>query len=730
MKYLEIPDIDHLDSFKNNLMSFKKVILALMLVMSTSVFSQSRKVADRYYDEFSYVQSAQIYKALVEEKKDTSKHVISRLANSYYNNSDTEKAEFWYQILVSRYKDNLEAKYLFKYAQVLRSNGKYKRSDSIFLSINSSDKNNNRKTELKKNNYLLDYSTNEDMRLGVRNLAINTPYSDFGGFLINGKMYFSSAIPNGDKKQKLYKWNNQPFLNIYKASEEIETLESSIKDTILTVKNPKLIDNPISSKYHESSPVFTKDGKTIYFTRNNYDGKKARRDKKNTSNLKIYKASFINGFWVNIRELPFNGDDFSTGHPALSPDEKTLYFVSNMPGGFGSTDIYKVEIQDENNYGTPVNLGKSINTSDKEMFPFVGEDNTLYFSSNGHLGFGLLDIFQSKINNDGSFSTVKNLGDPFNSKRDDFSFYINKDGKKGFFSSNRKNGKGDDDIYSFYIYTDPVICTQTVSGIITETTTNNPIDGAIVKLIDNKGEVVFETLSNTKGMYTFDKVLCDNVYTIYANKLDHRTSKKKKVTIDKKNKIIANLSLVPLIVGDQIVINPIYFDYNKSIIREDAEYELENIVTVMNNHPEVVIKIESHTDSRGTKDYNRRLSDKRAKSTRDYILSRGISKERVESAIGYGEDNLLNKCNDAMKNKCTEEEHQKNRRSYFYIVKGTDKIKARQAAEKIATKKRIVKKNNFLDYLRRNFKRSKNSSNKCLINNGEDCDKNKIDYKN
>ncbi len=717
-------------------MGLKKVVYLLIMVFVANSFAQSKKVADRYYDEFSYVQSAQIYKALVEEKKDSSKHVISRLADSYYNNADTEEAEFWYKNLVSRFKDNLEPKYLFKYAQVLRSNGKYKKSDSIFLSMNSSDKS-NRQEELKKENYLLDYSIDKEMRIGVRNLAINTEYSDFGGFLLNGKVYFTSAIPSGDKRQKLYKWNNQPFLNIYKADEEIQTLEESIKDTVLTVHNPRLIDNPISSEYHESTPVFTKDGKTIYFTRNNYNGKKVGRDKKNTSNLKIYKASFVNGYWLNVKELPFNGDDFSVGHPALSPDEKTLYFVSNMPGGYGATDIYKVAIKGKNEYGTPVNLGETINTSDKEMFPFVGDDNTLYFSSNGHLGLGLLDIFQSKIKEDRTFSPVKNLGDPFNSKRDDFSFYINEDGKKGFFSSNRKKGKGDDDIYSFYIYTDPIICTQSVSGVITESANKNPIDGAVVKLVNNQGEVVLETLSNAKGEYIFKEVLCDNIYTIFANKLDHRTSKKQQVTIGKESGVKADLSLVPLIVGNQIVINPIYFDYNKSIIRDDAQYELENIITVMNNHPEVIIKIESHTDARGPRDYNRKLSDRRAKSTRDFILSRGISKNRIESAIGYGEDNLLNDCNDANKNKCSEQEHQKNRRSYFYIVRGTDKIKARQEAEKIAVKKRIVKRNSFLDYLRKNFKKSSRSTagrNKCVRGEEEDCtkdDKNfKINYKN
>ncbi|WP_422091973.1 OmpA family protein [Tenacibaculum ovolyticum] len=711
-------------------MNFKKVILLMLLVITVKSYGQKQKVADRYFEEFSYLQSAKLYKALIEKKGDSSKHILSRLAESYYNNADTEEAEFWYKELLFKYKKDLEDKHLFKYAQVLRSNGKYKKSDSIFLQLSSSDKN-NRKEELKRENYLSDYSNNE-ARIGVRNLAINTEYSDFGGFILNGKTYYTSAVPKGVKKERIYKWNNQPFLNIYKADEEIKSLEGNEKDTILTLVNHRLIETPITSEFHESTPVFTKDGKTIYFTRNNVSGKKARRDKKNTSNLKIYKASFVNGYWVNITELPFNNDEYSVGHPALSLDEKTLYFVSNMPGGFGSTDIYKVSIEEGNNYGIPVNLGKTINTSDKEMFPFIGADSTLYFSSNGHLGLGLLDIFKSKIKKDSIFSTPKNMGHPFNSKRDDFSFYINEEGKKGFFSSNRKNGKGDDDIYSFYLYTERKICTQSIEGIVSATKTNKPIDGALVKLFNSKGEIQKEAISDSNGKYLFTEVLCDNTYTVFASKLDHKSTSKKEVNVIKGEIAKADLELIPLIIGNQIVINPIYFDFNKSIIRADAEYELENIVTVMTNHPEVVIRIESHTDSRGRSDYNRMLSDKRAKATRDYILLRGISKKRIKEAVGYGEDRLLNDCTNANKNKCTEEEHQKNRRSYFYIVGGEKSIKVRQQAE-IKAQRKLSKRNNFLLFLRKNFKkRRKNNSatEKCMIGEEEKCDKKKIIYEN
>ena len=696
-------------------MNFKKVLASCLLMLAVNSFAQSKKVADRYFEEFSYVQSAKLYKDLVLIKGDTSKHVLSRLAESYYNNSDTEEAEVWYERLLAYYKDNLDEKHLFKYAQTLRSNGKYKKSDSIFLKLTENQKG-NLNEELNREGYLQDYS-NQEKRIGIRNLAINTPFSDFGGFLLNGKSYYSSSVPSGDKRENIYKWNNQPFLNIYKAEEDIQTLEGREQDTVLVLANSQKLEAPISSELHESTPVFTKDGRTIYFTRNNSDGKRARKSKKNTSNLKIYKANYINGYWVNVKELPFNNDEYSTGHPALSPDEKTLYFVSNMPGGYGDSDIYKVEIKGKDEYGIPVNLGSSINTSEKEVFPYVGSDNVLYFSSNGHLGLGLLDVFQSKINDDGTFSSPENLGYPFNSKKDDFSFFISEDGKRGFFSSNREKGKGDDDIYSFFIYTDPPVCTQIVEGVIQAKNTNKVIEAAVVKLIDKNKEVVAEVISDVNGKYIFKEVPCNSTYTVTATKLDHRSGKNKVATLNNRNEVIkTNIELTPLIIGDQIVINPIYFDYDKSIIREDAEYELENIVTVMTNHPELVIKIESHTDSRGPREYNRMLSDKRAKSTRDFILSRGIAKDRIESAIGYGEDKPLNDCVDGKK--CSEKEYQLNRRSYFYIVKGGENIQRRHKIEERKIRRRIsTRKSNFLEYLKRNFKNSNNSrpeSRKCF----------------
>ncbi|TYP96066.1 WD40 repeat protein [Tenacibaculum adriaticum] len=648
-----------------------KILLAL-IIFATQNFAQSKRVADRYYHEFSYVRAAKLYEAIY-QKGDSSAYILKRLGDSYYKNAETEKAEFWYNKLTKNFK-NTETDYLFKYAQVLRSNGKYQKSDSLFLVLAAEDKMSSLKEEIENESYFIDYSNTKEKRISIRNLAINTPYSDFGGFIINSdETYFASAAPKDSRKQKLYRWNNQPFLNIYMANNYIMPLEESERDSVLELEYKTLIPPPVNTQYHESTPVFTKDGKTMYFTRVNFDGKKLKSDKGETINLKLYKAKYYKGNWLDVTELPFNNNDYSIGHPALSIDEKTLYFVSDMPGGFGETDIYKVNIT-EDGYSEPVNLGSTVNTKGKEMFPFVGEDNTLYFSSNGHIGLGLLDIFQTKILENNTYSKAVNLGYPFNSKKDDFSFYLDKSSRKGFFSSNRDKGKGDDDIYSFIIYDDPKpeICFQTITGIIRSKHDNSPIAFAKVKLIDSKGEVVKEVVSSEDGSYKLEEVPCgDRKYVVHSSKLDFKSNSNNITTTMKKGKVIdVDLTLAPLIIGNQIVINSIYFDFNESDIREDAEYELENIVIVMNNHPDMIIKIESHTDSRGEKEYNRKLSDRRAKSTRDFIISRGITPDRIESAIGYGEDQLLNNCDDANRKKCTEEEHQLNRRSYFYIVKG------------------------------------------------------------
>ncbi|WNW02989.1 OmpA family protein [Tenacibaculum sp. HL-MS23] len=644
----------------------KKTILLVFLITSVVSFGQRKYAADRYFKEFAYKKSAELYEVLY-QKGDTSQVVVSRLADSYYYNAEFVKAEVWYEELMQNFENKETTKHFFRYAQVLKSNGKVSESDKWLQKIKKIEATDSRPIALDENqDYFVEYTNKEKIYINVHNVATNTKYSDFGGFIFDNKLYYASTKPLNIKKDvKLYEWNNQPFLNIY--SSELKDIDA---DKILDISEAKRLKE-LSTSYHESNTIITKNGKTMYFTRDNFDGEELKGDDNRTTHLKIYKATNVDGEWSKVRELPFNTDNYSYGHPALSPDEKTLYFVSDMPNGFGETDIYKVAILEDDKYGEPINLGKQINTESREMFPFVGIDNTLYFASDGHIGLGALDVFESKIKNS-KFSRPINLGAPVNGPLDDFSFVINNQRSKGFFSSNRKGGKGDDDIYSFLIYD----CKEDIEGVVTNSRTGNPMFNVEVRLIDSEGNPISKQITKEDGRYVFKRIDCENNFTVVASKVDFKDTQKQVQTVDVNNKLInVNLTLESLIVEDQIVIKPIYFDFDLSNIREDAEYELEHIVSVMKNHPEMVIKIESHTDSRGTKEYNKRLSTSRAISTRDYIVSRGIASNRIKSALGFGESQLLNDCDDANQSKCSKEEHQKNRRSYFYILDGGKNVK-------------------------------------------------------
>lgn len=632
----------------------KTKLLSIILFFTFSLSFSQTKLADKFFKNYGYSKAIELYEKAV-ENGNRSMHVLTRLGDAYYNNSKSVKAAYWYGEALKEHK-NIDSEFIYKYIKSLRSIGNYNEANKLYEGLDTKQQD-----DIRLKGYNLDdadihnkFSEKRDVIVEVENLPFNSPNSDFGAFVINNTLYFASA--RGDNK-KVYDWNKEPFLDLYKTS-VTENDDNSLEFGEAT----EIEDKKLNSDYHEASVAITKDGKTLYFTRDNVNKRnRLNYDKKGTTHLKIYKATLQNGQWSDFKELPFNDDVFSTGHPALSTDEKTLYFVSNREGGIGQTDIYSVSINDDGTYGEPKNLGETVNTEGREMFPFVSKDNTLYFSSDGYLNLGLLDVYKSNILK-GESTKPENIGKPYNSGYDDFAFFINSDTNKGFFSSNRPNGKGSDDIYGFYTYK----CKQKIQGVTKNSKTKEILSGTTVKLIDETGKVIEEIITKDDGAFLFEAD-CDKTYTVVATKADYKDDQRA-VSTTKDNDLEHNLELllIPLIEDNQIVINPIFFDFDKWNIRTDAQYELENIIDVLRKHPTMVIKIESHTDSRGRDKYNMKLSNKRAKSTRDYIISRGINSNRIESAIGYGETQLLNKC--ANRVKCTEEEHQKNRRSYFYIV--------------------------------------------------------------
>jgi outer membrane protein OmpA-like peptidoglycan-associated protein len=638
-----------------------KVIFSI-IALSTSLLFAQEKVADKFFDNYAYLRAAELYQEAAEKGKE-SKHVLTRLGDCYYNNSDSKQAAIWYAKALEMY-DDINPEYIYKYIQTQRSLANYQEADKWLVKFQAILNDDSRTQDLAASNINIyqELESTDGVFVEVENLDLNTNYSDFGSFIFNDKLYFASSR---NTENDIYKWNNEPYLDLFQA--DVSTNEERKKEftNIASVAFEGIDKKDI----HDANATITKDGQTMYFTRDNVNKRNKKiYDKKGTTHLKIYKATLKDSLWSEVTELPFNDNVFSTGHPALSPDNKTLYFVSDRDGGLGQTDIYSVAINEDGTYGEPINLGEKINTEGREVFPFVAKDSTLYFSSDGFLNLGLLDIFKSNFIKDQQANAV-NLGAPYNSGYDDFAYFVDPKDEAGYFSSNRPDGKGSDDIYGFSTYQ----CQQAIKGTVRDSKTLEPLANANVQLIDKEsGKILEQVTSNEAGEYTFEtKAECDKTYKILGSKDDYKDDLQELTTTnenDKENTV--DLNLIPLINQGEIVINPIFFDFDKWDVRPDAAYELENIVAVMRAHPEMVIKIESHTDSRGSDRYNMKLSDRRAKSTRDYLYSRDIAQPRIQTAIGYGESQLVNECANGVK--CSKEKHQENRRSKFIIVSSED----------------------------------------------------------
>ncbi len=628
----------------------KSIILAICVLLSLSTTAQEtvKGIAKQNYDKYEY---ALVIKKLLPqaEKGNVSYDLLEKLSNAYYYNGKMAEANRWINEIFEHYQE-VDPELYFKQAIALKTIGNYDASQEAMQKFATLWPNDSRaKRFITSGNYLeIIKGVSEDYEL--ENLtAINTTLSDFGTSLYKGNLvYASSNVKNG----KVYKWNNQPFLDIFALSENAN--ENAFEE--------------VNTKYHESSTAFTADGNTMYFTRNNFINNKLRGDSNKTYKLKIFRASLINGKWTDIRELPFNSDHYNVAHPALSPDGKTLYFSSDMPGTLGASDIFKVDIYENGEYGTPENLGNIINTEARENFPFIGEDNTLYFSSNGHPGLGGLDVFKLDENQ------IKNLGTPINSSYDDFGYVINDETRKGYITSNRPGGAGDDDIYTFI----RPKCVQEILG----TTRDNL--GTILSNVNislNKNDVEIDTLiSDAQGnfKYTFD---CEESTYQFTGAKDGYNDGRQSLDLRaiKKTSTVTEVTLIlnkpepkpqAAAVGTDLFkllnLKPIYFDYDKSYIRPDAEIELAKIIAYMQEFPNVKVDVRSHTDSRGRDAYNLALSQRRNASTLKYLVEKGNIQASRLSGKGYGETQLTNECGNGVQ--CSKEDHQANRRSEFIVI--------------------------------------------------------------
>ncbi len=741
----------------------KKIYSTLFIIISSVIFSQSlvRKNADKYYNQLAYVDALEFYKSLA-SKKNVTDEDIRRTAMCYYNIFDYENANSYLNQLSQKFPNSITESDLLAQLQVLKYLKKYSEVDNVLDKIKL--KNNNNllaNSHFKRPNYYKELK-DDSLNYKLTNIEqINTEYSEFSPVFFKNNSYltFASNRKSTAMASKKFAWDNSYFIDLLNAKK----IDSIHFRDILSL--PKAI----VSQYHDGPMTLSADEKTMYLTRTNYLDKKVGKSTKKIVNLKLYilKRDSLTGAWGNIKNFEYNSDEYSLGHAAINREGNILYFVSDMPGGYGQTDIWKSELKN-GKWQQPKNLGQAINSEGKEMFPYIFEDGTMFYSSDGKAGLGGLDLYFSPVHLDEYFEP-QNLGYPINSNRDDFGVSLNSDLKTGYISSNRDGGKGKDDIY--YFRSKEPILGSTISGIVYDDLTKTILTNAKVFLVNSDNTKILDSaIVDMDGKYSFtvldtkkkykiavqekinhydkissvpDLVTGDNNLNVYllpkykfictvydaktkaalegvkATITDIRTKNSKvyvtnkdgffedafknkrfhdtiiyKVKFEKQGYItttqdyitvlnddlvlkieaVINTNLQKLEIGADVAksikINPIYFDLNKFNIRPDASKELDKIVNVMLENPSMVIELGSHTDCRSSKSYNMTLSDKRAKSSAAYIVSKGISKSRIYGK-GYGESKLINncECEGVKESSCTELEHQQNRRTEFLIIK-------------------------------------------------------------
>jgi outer membrane protein OmpA-like peptidoglycan-associated protein/tetratricopeptide (TPR) repeat protein len=659
--------INHQGSSKNKIM--RKIILLYLIISSFSVFAQDNKLrkAEKYYLTANYSKAAEQFSILLNEEV-KNPEILKKAADSYYFISNFEKANPLYKELIENFKESIDEKYIFRYAQSLKAVGNTEDSNKWMKVYESEMTETVYKATIEK----LENIKSQGNKFEIKNVVINTPYSDFGPTVYNNQFVFSS--PTKEKKifSKKYKWNNQSYLDLYTTEIKDNKLDSIVKP----------FSETLNTKLHEASVAFSNDGKTIYFTRNNNEKGKRKKDAEKITHVSIYSAELIGNEWTNVKPLPFNGLTYSTMHPSLNKDNTKLYFSSDMPGTIGSFDIFYVDIDANGKFGKPINLGDQINTKNREQFPYISDENKLFFASDGHIGFGLLDVFLAEETKEG-YSKPLNLGLPINTNMDDFSFIYNDNSKRGFFASNRQEGKGDDDIYSFLQISPLKDFQYFVQGTIIDSESEEPIEGAKIEMFDEKGNKIAESIVDKEGTFYFDlqpgtfKLATSHPDFIPAEKtftvLDNGNSKTEQIIKMQRipktflEELIAEEGEPKVITDDGVLmfdLPEILFDFDKFNIRDDAKVHLDKLVDKLSRYPQIDIAIGSHTDKRGTEAYNEKLSQDRATSTMNYLIEKGIDANRV-TAKGYGESKPKVDCDD---HECSDAEHQINRRSEFVII--------------------------------------------------------------
>ena len=589
--------------------------IALLLLLPIGLLAQERIInkAKKKFDSQSYVSAIEIYERLA-NKGMGSEQIYEKLGDANYFNAKYVQAEQWYS---KRYelKGTFPKEFLYRYAQSLKSAGKNDQAKQIMAQYTKENP-----SQLRTKSQI-QAKAQESIKKGsdvftITNLNTNSKYSDYSSGIKGDTLLFASARPRAVGNQ-IYARTAQPFTNLYYA----------VKQADGNYSKPSLYSKNAFSIFHEASPVFTKDGKTMYYTQNELKENNPR--KVVNGRYKIYKSVHDKGKWNNlgVQDI-FAKDSARVAHPALSPDGKTLYFASDARGTFGPSDLFKVTINEDGSYTAPENLGTTINTEGRESYPFVTKDNILLFASDGHPGQGGFDIFALDLNQ--ADATPVHLKAPLNSAFDDFGLNWDRQTNSGVFTSNRPEGQGDDDLYVF-TNTKPFFefdYNARIVGKVLDKGTSLPLANATVVLYNSNGKELARVTTNATGDFVFEKVLSNASYRTQANKETYSTNDTRPSLALYEREVSTTIVLDQdqykleqgLDLAKALSLRHIYFDLDKSNIRKDAKVELEKIVEVLTENPTIKIEIGSHTDSRQSKAYNQALSERRAKSTLDYLV--------------------------------------------------------------------------------------------------------------
>ncbi|MGY5255455.1 OmpA family protein [Sphingobacterium spiritivorum] len=646
--------------------AFRKLIvtaaLGALLINSEQVQAQEQpSLRDRAYQFYlagDYAKSAQIYNR-IEEKKELSAREIYAVADSYYQINEYTLAEQWLKRATDLDSKNKDA--FWKYAQILKINGQYAESKKQFVDYKQRfPEGKNIQIEIDGCDSALLWTGRPTTHVLKNEKEVNTSFSEFGVLpLSNGVLYSGEpSVASVDKSDM----TGNAYLRIFSAGRDEDGI---------TLKYPVLSDGVYNDGKYYVGPVTTNQDQDVLFVTRTYAGSSAEKVKRDGMRFKKHNLELIlykkNGeSWIP-EAFPYNNvEKYSVGHASLSTDGKVLYFASDMPGGKGGVDIWYSQVNADGTWGTPANAGNEINSPGDEMFPSTFGD-TLYFSSNGYAGMGGLDVFKA-VGSKNSFRGRENLKSPVNSSTDDFAYVVSADDEErqyGYFSSNRTGGAGGDDIYSF-VYTKPKI-TIRLQGKVFDKESTDPLGQTQVRIFDDKSKLLSTFFANSP---TFDTELQSKLAQKIVVSKDGFMSDSlfvPAIRATKDTTLFASFKLQPVNKeGIVFVLDNIYYDFNKSDIRPDAAKVLDQLVNTMTENPTLQIELSSHTDSRGSDNYNMKLSDRRAKSAVDYIISKGIAKERLVSK-GYGETRLVNECANGVK--CTEEQHQANRRTEVKVLK-------------------------------------------------------------